>query len=299
MKKGRYIFLLTVLTVFLFGASHWISSDKTAPHKQTQNASLKKQKTEVNQAKINRKREHSRKSQEVRVVTLYPAGSISVRKPPPKEKPPVRKVKAQKKRVEAPKKKTKPLKVLAKTTPMKTKPPPEKDIPHVSRTYIGERPKLEVGYDYIGFDRYIDVMERVGRLFVLIEDGDKVKLGPEVSLIRRTILGDRGIEKEQYAVDRPHLISDPFIGEILSELDLPETALKDRVVLLFNSPFDDLLWDVIASVADAKNITLGSIMQVSGDYIEKGDGIILKLTHAVIKDTLKEMPFNRSIRVSL
>ena len=299
MKKGRYIFLLTVLTVFLFGASQWSSSDKAVPHKQTQNASLKKQKTEVNQAKINRKREHSRKSQEVRVVTLYPAGSISVRKPPPKEKLPVRKVKAQRKRVEAPKKKTKPLKVLAKTTPTNTKPPQEKDIPHVSRTYTGERPKLEVGYDYIGFDRYIDVMERVGRLFVLIEDGDKVKLGPEVSLIRRTILGDRGIEKEQYAVDRPHLISDPFIGELLTELDLPETALKDRVVLLFESPFDDLLWDVIASVAAAKNIALGSIMQVSGDYIEQGDGIFLKLTHAVIKDTLKEMPFNRSIRVSL
>ena len=299
MKKGRYIFLLTVLTIFLFGASQWISSDKTVPHKQTENASLKKQQKEVNQAKINRKREHSSTSQDVRVVTLYPAGSISVRKPPPKEKLPVRKVKAQKKKVEASKKKTKPLKVLAKTTPTKTKPPPEKDVPHVSRTYTGERPKLEVGYDYIGFDRYIDVMERVGRLFVLIEDGDKVKLGPEVSLIRKTILGDRGIEKEQYAVDRPHLISDPFIGELLTELDLPETVLKDRVVLLFESPFDDLLWDVIASVAAAKNIALGSIMQVSGDYIEKGDGIILKLTHAVIKDTLEEMPFNRSIRVSL
>ena len=235
----------------------------------------------------------------MRVVTLYPAGSISVRKPPLKEKLPVRKVKAQKKRVEAPKKKPKPLKAQVKAAPAENKPPPEDDVPHVSRTYIGERPKLEVGYDYIGFNRYIDVMERVGRLFVLIEDGDRVKLGPEVSLIRKTILGDRGIEKEQYAVDRPHLISDPFIRELLTELDLPETALKDRVVLLFNSPFDDLLWDVIASVAAAKNITLGSIMQVSGDYIEKGDGVILKLTHAVIKDTLEEMPFNRSIRVSL
>jgi hypothetical protein len=299
MKKGRYIFLLTVLTVFLFGASKWISSGKTIPHKQTEKATPEKQNTQVNQAKINRKREDSSTSQEVRVVTLYPAGSISVRKPPPKEKPPVRKVKAQRKRVEAPKKKTNPPKVQVKATPTKTKPPPEKDVPHVSRTYTGERPKLEVGYDYIGFNRYIDVMERVGRLFVLIEDGDKVKLGPEVSLIRKTILGDRGIEKEQYAVDRPHLISDPFIGELLTELDLPETALKDRVVLLFESPFDDLLWDVIASVAAAKNIPLGSIMQVSGDYIEQGDGIFLKLTHAVIKDTLKEMPFNRSIRVSL
>ena len=299
MKKGRYIFLLTVLTVFLFGASKWISSDKIDPHKQTEKASLNTPKKQGNQAKINRKREHSSKSQEVRVVTLYPAGSISVRKPPPKEKPPIRKVKAQKKGVEAPKKKPKPLKVQVKAAPAENKPPPEDDVPHVSRSYIGERPKLEVGYDYIGFNRYIDVMEKVGRLFVLIEDGDKVKLGPEVSLIRKTILGDRGIEKEQYAVDRPHLISDPFIGQLLTELDLPETAMKDRVVLLFNSPFDDLLWDVIASVAAAKNITLGSIMQVSGDYIEKGDSIILKLTHAVIKDTLKEMPFNRSIRVSL
>ena len=85
---------MAVLTVFLFGASQWISADKTVPHKQTEKASLKKLKSEVNQTNINRKREHNRNSQEVRVVTLYPAGSISVRKPPPKEKPPVRKVKA-------------------------------------------------------------------------------------------------------------------------------------------------------------------------------------------------------------
>ena len=283
MKNGRYIFILAVLTALLFGVSHWLSANTSIPHRQDQNASEEKQKDTENRKKPAPEKRKARQTPQVRVVTLYPAGSIAVRKPQPKKKPePVN--------TEAPRKK-------AELTVTNTA--PEKDIPYISRFYTGDRPTLEVGYEKIGFDRYIDVMERVGRLFVLIDDGGQVKLGPEVSFRRRALIGDRGIEKERYAVDRPHLIADPFIVEILSELDLPAIALTDRVVLVFNNPFDNLIWDVIGSMAAARDLTLANISRVSGTYIKRGQGIFLQLTHAVIKDTLKEMSFSRSIRVAL
>ena len=293
MINGRYIFILVVLTLFLFGVSKRFSADTATPLKQASNPAPEKPNTKVTREEPNSKSGIRPDLSAVRVVTLYPAGSISVKKPQPKEKPVIKKEKAPEKKFVTPKKKKRAPKPKVKTV-VDAKPPPEKDIPNLSRFYDGERPTLEVGYEYIGFDRYIDVMERVGRLFVLIEEDGRIKLGPEVSL-----LGNRGIEHARYAIDRPHLIADPFIVDRLSQLDLPHTAIHDRVVLMFNTPFDDLIWDIIKNVAEKKNLSLGKIMQISGDYIERGNGIFLQLTHAVIRDTLEELPFHRSIRVTL
>ena len=281
MKNGRYIFLLTVLTAFLFGVSQWLSDNTPEPHKQTQKAMVKAKQENGGQRNPVTRKKQTRKIPQVRVVTLYPAGSLAVKKP--EKKPVVKKVVTPKPVVR----------------PMKTVAVKEKDVPTVSRSYKGDRPKLEMGYEAIGFDQYIDVMERVGRLFVLIEDDNKVELGPEVSLKRKTLLGDRGIQNRRYALDRPHLIADPFIEDLLSELELPSNALKDRVVLVFNRPFDNLLWDIIGSVAAANDLNLENIAQVSGDYVDNGNGIFLRLDRAVMKDSLKELPFYRSIRVTL
>ena len=70
-------------------------------------------------------------------------------------------------------------------------------------------------------------------------------------------------------------------------------------MLVFNSPFDSLLWDVITDVAADNNLRLSDIAQVSGDYISRDNGIFLKLSRAVMKDTLIELSFKRTIRVTL
>jgi len=291
MKNGRYIFLLAMLTVLLFGVSEWLPKYMVTAHKQTQKAVTPTNKpiSALERQGINKPEASSRPR--ATVVTLYPAGSLNIKKPKPKSKTAKKKTKV---------KPPKPHIQAIKTPTPQRKPTPEtKDIPRINRTYDGDRPTLEVGYEEIGFDRYIDVMERVGRLFSLLDEGGRVTLGPEVSLKRKALLGDRGIEDERYALNRPHLIADPFIESLLINLDLPTTALKDRVVLVFNRPFDNLLWDVIGDVASSYDLNLTNISQLSGKYVDRENGIYLQFTGAMMKDTRKVIPFNRSIRVTL
>ena len=102
---------------------------------------------------------------------------------------------------------------------------------------------------------------------MLVKEGQDVQLGPEVSLARTELLGNRGIDKANYAIERPHLISDDFIEDSLSLLRLPEAALKDRVVLVFNAPFDRLLWQVIGKIIADQNLRIEDTLKVSADYV--------------------------------
>jgi hypothetical protein len=283
MKNGRYIFILTVLTLLLFGASKWLSVNPSVPQKQSQPAQVNKK-----QANLKYQRSEKQKSRPIRMVTLYPAGSIAVSKTSPK------------KELQKKKKPTKTIKVIKPKTQFKEKPKePVNKTAVISPRMKGDRPTLEVGYEEIGFESYIDVIERIGRLFILVEEKGRIKLGPEVSLKRRELFPSLSIGKDRYALDRPHLISDPFIKELLSGLTLPSTAITDRVVLIFNSPFDNMLWQVIGSIAVAYSLDLGKLSRISGKYIKRGNGIFLQLSYAVMKDTLKKTPFRRTIRVTL
>ena len=83
-------------------------------------------------------------------------------------------------------------------------------------------------------------------------------------------------------MERPHLISDRFIVDRLTRLQLP-AAQHDRVVLVFNTPFDDLLWSVIDRTLADQNMRLEDIARVSADYVPEGGGIFLKFSHAIAK----------------
>jgi hypothetical protein len=282
MKNGRYIFLLSVLTLLLFGASEWLSINPKIPNKLSQS-----QKNSNKKSLPKYQRNEKSQSQPIRMVTLYPSGSIVV------EKVPVR-VLAPKKPPNQAKKYSKP-----KRKPVRKRRPAAKKNAVVSPRLKGDRPNLEVSYQGIGFEKYIDVIERVGRLFVLVEEEGRLKLGPEVSLKRQEVFLSSGFEKGRYALDRPHLISDPYINSFLSVLNLPKTAITDRVVLVFNSPFDNLLWSVISNVAAEHNLKLSNLSQISGEYIDNGDGIFLQFSHARFKNSQIITPFNRTIRVTL
>ena len=300
MKNGHYIFALALLTLLLFGVSQWLENDVQKPHEQSQ---LKQKSGEGKTKQATRRASASRPNPATapitHVVRLYPSGSISVVKPVPE------------------KKSKKPEKKIAKPLPPATLSkvrPTEKPVTKAvaqdlhqekraaipaSNNFTGDRPVLEVGYDQIGFDRYIQVMERVGRLYVLVEGAQGVALGPEVSLARQELLGDRGLDKARYAVERPHLISDRFIVDRLTRLQLPPAALKDRVVLVFNTPFDDLLWSVIDRTLADQNMRLEDIARVSADYVPEGGGIFLKFSHAIAKKNLKHLLLEKTMRVTL
>ena len=152
-------------------------------------------------------------------------------------------------------------------------------------------------WEQIGFDHYVEVIERVGRLYVLVKEGQDVQLGPEVSLARTELLGNRGIDKANYAIERPHLISDDFIEDSLSLLRLPEAALKDRVVLVFNAPFDRLLWQVIGKIIADQDLRIEDILKVSADYVLENRTIYLKFSSAIAKRNSQLLSLKRKIPV--
>ena len=278
MKRGGYIFWLTLLALFLFGTSRFLPATTPEPHHQKSDTGAPKQK-QAFQARTKKPKPF------IRLVTLYPAGSLKLPNP---EK--VKKLPAEKKKQPRATKKS-------QSEPPVTRPIPKPNPPSVTRD--GDRPVLEVSYDEIGFDRYLDVIERVGRLFLLVVEGPNMRLGPEVSLRTLSVLGSGPSRTEHLAVERPHLVSDPFIHDLLSEMHLPGSALDDRVVLLFNRPFDNLLWDLILETAANKNLPISEIARISGSYVGRKSGVFLKLQHVVLRKSNQRVPFARQIRVTL
>jgi hypothetical protein len=280
MKRGAYIFWLTLLAAILFGGSRFLPAGTTGLHHQKSDANTPKRRQTVRvQPKI------SAPKPSIRLVTLYPAGSLKI---PKSEQVKVTSTEKTKR--------SSPPRKLTKSSPI-PKSAPQPNPPSVERD--GDRPVLEVSYDEIGFDRYLDVIERIGRLFLLVVQGQNMRLGPEVSLRTLSVLGSGPSHTEHLAVERPHLVNDPFIRDLLSAIILPSGALDDRIVLLLNQPFDDLLWELIRETAREKNIRISDIAKISGSYVGKKSGVFLILQHVVLRNSNKRVSFARHIRVTL
>jgi len=212
-----------------------------------------------------------------RLVPLYPVGDLYVEQAQEPSKTPDR---------PSPEKKPEP--VAGKNKPL--------DTP--SREREGERPMLEVGYEEIGFNRYLDIIERVGRFFILIQKGEERGIGPQVSL-RNGKLYTRKSNMNSMAIGRPHLVSDVRIHDRLRTIDLPSDALDDRVVLILTEPFDNLLWDIIDETIASRGLDLSKVALVKGTYVEGGNGVFLRFDSAVEKTSGKEITLSRKLRVSL
>ncbi len=216
----------------------------------------------------------------VRLVRLYPAGSLFVAQPEPGS--------GETKASEG--------KEMRSATGQPT-PATSESLP--SPELEGERPVLEVDYQEIGFDRYLDVIERVGRFFVLIEAEGGAGLGPEVSLRAGAIVRTGGRDMDVLASTRPHLVSDPGIQERLAAIGLPAGAHRDRLVLLLTKPFDSLLWETIRESLSEKRLALNDIARVMGAYEEGPNGVFLRLDAAVARADGREYPLHGKLRVSL
>ena len=210
-------------------------------------------------------------------VPLYPKGDLFVHK--------TKKLKA--------KPKPKPKRSKKGTTSKKRKPSP---LPTSNRD--GDRPILEVGYDEIGFSSYLDVIERVGRFFVLLKTEKGPRLGPEVNF-NDGALSTHKSNLNMLAADRPHLVNDPKIQERLAAIKLPDGALDDSVVLMLNKPFDALLWDTISETLSKHGFSLKQVRLISGAYVAGKNGIFLNLDKAITKDGKRRIPLKRRLRVSL
>ena len=226
-----------------------------------------------------------------RFVPLYAAGDLFVRSPPKPKKTPKK----------APE--TKPEK-SSKANPTKPTTSTEKPVARrrapspVSRKLDGDRPQLEVAYDEIGFPRYLDVIERVGRLFVLVTTEAGPRLGPEISL-KRQLIYPRSADMSILAVKRPHLVSDERILGRLEKIAIPKEAIADSVVLILTKPFDSLLWDTITETLKQRGLRLDQVSRIKGGYVEGSNGVFLRLDSVEVRATGKQVRLDRKLRVSL
>jgi hypothetical protein len=281
MNKRWRIWLFVILAiVFVIGVDH-ITARSHTDHRQSQSKSDGKKPVAIKTNPSTQKPTAS-----ARLVPMYAEGDLHIRKGPKLKK---KKSSKQKRKIRK--------KYAAKSF---KKPPRASKAKSVSssRKLTGNRPVLEVAYDQIGFARYLDVIERVGRLFVLVETETGTRLGPEISLKRR-LLYPRGADMTVLAIKRPHLVSDDRIRDRLATIKIPDEAYDDSVVLILTKPFDDLLWDTITDVLKKHRLSLHQVSQIIGDYTEGANGVFLKLDSVVVKRSGKLVRLNRKLRVSL
>jgi hypothetical protein len=281
MSRDWRFWLFAVFAVaFVLGIDR-ITAHPSSDHHQDQGGSPPK-----NAAQPRSDTTANNSQETARFVPLYAEGDLHVRKT----------VNLKKKKIS--KKDRKSQRKQAKSTNKKarrtTKVPPVTTASKLT----GDRPVLEVAYKDIGFSRYLDVIERVGRLFVLVETEKGSRLGPEISLKRR-LLYRQSSDLNVLAVKRPHLVSDGRIRDRLATIKIPDEAYDDSVVLILTKPFDDLLWDTIEAALRKRQLGLHQVSQIVGDYTEETNGVFLQFDSAVIKGTGKMVRLNQKLRVSL
>ncbi len=275
MSRRWRFFWLVLLAILMVGGVERLSSRTLIPDEQASDEPPPPS-TESNPVQNNT--HASRKT--ARLVPLYPAGSLYVEEPEPEPAKP------------------EPTRVEPASPPARA-PDGTLTSPVPPFRLEGKRPALEVDYETIGFERYLDVIERVGRLFVLLKGKNGVGLGPEVSLRQGIVLQTGSHDMDVLATNRPHLVSDPRIRESLAAIGLPAGAHEDRLVLMLTRPFDSLLWDTVWQSLYKQGLAIENIAQIRGAYVEGRNGVFLRLDSAVAKEGNQEYPLGRRLRVSL
>ena len=161
------------------------------------------------------------------------------------------------------------------------------------------RPVLVASYDQIGFARYLEVVERVGRFFVLLKREGSAKIGPPVSLARRMTLRRNQNLTAGLAIERPHLVSDRDVRLRLREIQLPIRAYSDRVALLFREKFDQSLWFAVGNALRKKKLALWQVDEVKGHYVLRSGSIFLEFDSAQLKEDGGYVALSDAVRVAL
>ena len=268
MKNRWRLILFAVLSIFLV-----LGIDEIAVRENPKQLQSQQKRDALPKQEVTRNETKKGISPTTRIIPIYPKGDLWVAPKKPVIKPTIKKKVSKRKKTNP--KKAKPIK--------KTKQLSQKKPLSQSREMHGDRPVLELTYKDIGFDRYLNIIERVGDLFVLVDTPAGNRLGPEVSLSTGILYsGHRNLNV--LAVNRPHKISDEKIEERLLRINIPKNAITDSVVLILQKPYDELLWDAVSESLAKKNLHVTDVTIITGNYREKNAKIFLDLEVAVRKD---------------
>lgn len=280
MPRRRFhpFWLVLALVLLSWGGKAWVRTPPPEHEESVSNpASIREAKTQPRT-----RRENSPKK--AIMIPVYPAGSLLLKSPklhpPPKKKTRL-------------KQESKSTKAVASRTGGKQNSPPSPGLD-------GERPSLSVSYDNtIGIERYLEISERVGRLFVLIRQNDGLALGPEISLRRGVVLPKNDAVMATLATKHPYIVKDPGFRARMAGLSLPPGARPESVILFFNKPFDAVLWDMIGKALSKRGRQLKDIARIEGRYIRNGTSVFLKLDTAMTRKDGNRIRLGEKVRVTL
>ncbi len=275
MKSNRQTLVFSVLVIFLLIGLQSINNvDKKYRNQVSEEA--KEDKSETSFTRIIKNPQNSISS----IIPLYKSGDLITHNRPEK-------------------KTFKKINSASKTVKSKTKNFSKDNSTTKKRDNLtGDRPVLDVSYSDIGFQRYVELIEKKGRLFLLLDNAGKLELGPAITLNESKILKHSN-DMSRLAVSRPHMISDNMIKENIANIDIPKTALAESVVLIFHKPFDSVLWDTIEDTLDKVKVSMSEVSQVTGEYMYKNKRIMLVFKNAILKKNGQIIPLKSSMTVSL
>lgn len=275
MRRRRHLLGIAVLVLMIAGAAQLFSAKMERAGAETRDQAPRPENATP-------PRETAVPGGSLRLVPLYAAGDLLVASNEPKAKVPEKTRSAEPKKIQD-----------------RPERPTVQDQPVSIVASAAEWPSLEVAYDRIGFERYLEVVERVGRFFTLIRRDGNMGLGPHVSLRWGYVDGALKADLRGLAERRPHLVRDPKIRDRLASLRLPPDADRESLVLVFTEPFDSLLWNTIGDAVDRHGTTLEDVGHVTGSYFEAPNGVFLDLESAFMREGGAEFRLDRRMRVSL
>jgi len=225
------------------------------------------------------------------VIKLPGLGDFSVEQMSPPKKKPVRKEKRREKREVVnesvlPKPKRQPPQ-LKKTETVSPETPQQPTPASTTENKTEDtRPQVLFDYQNIGLKKYLTVAERIGRFYILKNEGDKPSLGRQISFrdSRLDESEDDSAWRNKYlAVQRPYLVKDDKLRPHLKDFSLPETAYRDQLVYYLQISWDQILWDKVEMVLKKQKYKLSDIKSVKGQYITHAKHMLITITDAVTK----------------
>jgi hypothetical protein len=280
MPRRRFhpFWLALALVLLSWGGKAWVRTPPSEHEGSVSNpASIREAKTQPRPQRKN-------SSKAAVMIPVYPTGSLLVKSPKPHQPP---------KKKTRPKQESKSTKAVASRTGGKQSSPPSPGLD-------GERPSLSVSYDNtIGIERYLEISERVGRLFALIRQNGGMAVGPEISLRRNVVLPKNDAVMATLATKRPYIVRDPGFRARMAGLSLPPGARPESVIFFFTKQFDAVLWDVIGKNLSKQGRQLKDIDHIEGRYIRNGTAVFLKLDTAMTRKDGNHIRLGGKIRVTL
>jgi len=165
--------------------------------------------------------------------------------------------------------------------------PPQVSPPPVSEPVTKETfPTFKLDYSEIGLAAYLQMAEKIGKLYVILEEEGRFGLGPAISFknnkLEEFAFGEP-YRKRHLADSRPYWVTDPELHRHLASFNLPLNHLASQLVLFLRKSFDEELWRTLEAELSERDYKLSDIASVKGQYEREAQNIFIFLETAETK----------------